>query len=1091
MSNQNICNICGASYVYVGGRWKCPACGAFKAEELSNEEVTLLYNAAQKLRLCNFDEAEIEYSDIIEKFPKNPEGYWGRLLARYGIKYEEDFDGRKVPTCYAASIKSVFGDPDYEKAMSLFGEDEKAYYKSQAEYIERVRREWIEKASKEPPYDIFLCYKDSDLENGVDRTADSFAVQELYIHLTEQGYRVFYSRESLRDKVGEKYEPYIFNALSTAKVMLVYGSKPEYITSTWLKNEWTRYIKRIQSGEKQANSLLVACDGFTPDKLPKALSSTQCFDANKRSFYSDLDKVIKKALAPKETQNSTEREEQNTDKKPKKKIGKKIIVISLAVIVCFAVLGMILDIFDGKETSSVEIPEHSITVTAKENIFNKNTTVTANKYTSGSKYISLVSAVEAAEDLTVKVATVYDINCTEELTKEFTVSIAYTKVNADNEIKVFYVSDDLSTVTEHYCFFENGVVSFKTNHLSYYIIVEISVSNTNQGGNDSENGDNQNPDNNQGESGSNACAHDETEIIPGYAASCKATGLTDGEKCKKCGETLVSQTVISKINHIESGWIIDKAATSEDNGKKHTECTVCHEKIKEETIPATGSLGLAYSINGQNCIITGIGTCTDTKVVIPEKINGIAVTKIDSWAFNNCKNLLTIEIPDSVTSIGSYAFYGCASLESIDIPDSVTNIDSYAFENCTSLESVVIGDGVKTIDSSAFQSCSALKNLEIGNSVTIIGERAFKACTSLKNIVIPGSVTSIEARAFYECTALVSIELPDSVASIGESAFYECISLESILLPDNITSIEKYTFYKCLSLKSIEIPDSVTTVNSFVFDGCSALESIKIPDSVTSIGTYAFSDCSALKSIALSESITNIGDGLFKGCSSLKNLVIPDSVTKVGFYAFNNCSALKDVYYKGSQTEWAKITLNSSGNSYLTSATRYYYSETEPTTDGNFWYYDADGTVEIWEIDSSTSYSVGLAYTSNGDGTCSVSGIGTCTDTEVVIPSIIDGLTVTSIGQFAFSGCSALESIVIPDSVTSIGVWAFYCCTSLESIVIPDSVTSIGSYAFSGYSSLANVYYTGSEEEWAAINIAPSNEYLTNIAIHYNFVFEE
>ena len=110
--SQNICNICGANYEYRNGRWKCPACGAFKAEELSNEEVTLFYNAAQKLRLCDFDEAEKAYTDIIEKFPKNPNGYWGRLLSRYGIKYEEDFDGRKIPTCYATSIESVISDKD-------------------------------------------------------------------------------------------------------------------------------------------------------------------------------------------------------------------------------------------------------------------------------------------------------------------------------------------------------------------------------------------------------------------------------------------------------------------------------------------------------------------------------------------------------------------------------------------------------------------------------------------------------------------------------------------------------------------------------------------------------------------------------------------------------------------------------------------------------------------------------------------------------------------------------------------------------------------------------------------------------------------
>ena len=290
--SQNICNICGANYEYRNGRWVCPACGAYKPEELSNEEVTLLYNAAQKLRLCDFDEAEKAYTDIIEKYPKNPNGYWGRLMSRYGIKYEEDFDGRKIPTCYATSIESVITDKDYHKAIELADEDIRAYYILQAEYIEKVRKEWVEKARKEKPYDIFICYKDSDIANGIERTQDSHDAQDLYMHLKDQGYRVFYSRDSLRNKVGEKYEPYIFNALSTASVMIVFGSSADYITSTWLKNEWHRYYKKMNAGEKPANSLLVACCGFPASELPYALSSRQCFAAKSPSFYLELDKRV-------------------------------------------------------------------------------------------------------------------------------------------------------------------------------------------------------------------------------------------------------------------------------------------------------------------------------------------------------------------------------------------------------------------------------------------------------------------------------------------------------------------------------------------------------------------------------------------------------------------------------------------------------------------------------------------------------------------------------------------------------------------------------------------------------------------------------
>lgn len=158
--------------------------------------------------------------------------------------------------------------------------------------MERVRTQWQEKARQEPPYDIFICYKDSDMANGIERTKDSYAAQELYTLLTDMGFRVFYSRVSLRDKVGEKYEPYIFHALSTAQVMIVYGSDPAYIQSTWLKNEWMRYTKQIREGKKKPESLLVACEGFSPEELPSALAAMQCFRAEDRTFYGDLKTTV-------------------------------------------------------------------------------------------------------------------------------------------------------------------------------------------------------------------------------------------------------------------------------------------------------------------------------------------------------------------------------------------------------------------------------------------------------------------------------------------------------------------------------------------------------------------------------------------------------------------------------------------------------------------------------------------------------------------------------------------------------------------------------------------------------------------------------
>lgn len=296
--SENICNVCGANLIYKDGRWVCPACGAYKEEEISNEEVTLLYNASQKLRLASFDDAEELYADIVKKYPKNSEAHWGLVLSRYGIKYEDDYDGRKLPTCYATTMESFLDDKEYLAALSCAPDAKvKAYYEKQGKIIEKNRIEWYEKASKEPAYDVFLCFKDSDKENNIERTDDSIEVANLYTYLSGKGYRVFFSRETLRDKVAEKYEPYIYNALNTASVMIVYGSKPEYFESVWMKNEWTRFLKRMREGLKVDGSLIVAYDGMNPAELPKVFSGRQCLDARKKTFYGDLETLIARVIA--------------------------------------------------------------------------------------------------------------------------------------------------------------------------------------------------------------------------------------------------------------------------------------------------------------------------------------------------------------------------------------------------------------------------------------------------------------------------------------------------------------------------------------------------------------------------------------------------------------------------------------------------------------------------------------------------------------------------------------------------------------------------------------------------------------------------
>ena len=449
--------------------------------------------------------------------------------------------------------------------------------------------------------------------------------------------------------------------------------------------------------------------------------------------------------------------------------------------------------------------------------------------------------------------------------------------------------------------------------------------------------------------------------------------------------------------------------------------------------------------------------------LVTELVISDGVTSIEC-AFFNCSSLTSITIPDSVTSIGKFAFLSCSNLTSVTIPNSVTSIGYSAFEKCSSLTSITIPNSVTSIGGSAFEKCSSLTSITIPNSVTSIGGSAFYGCSSLTSITIPDGVTSISYHAFYSCSSLTSITIPDSVTSIGESAFSRCSNLTSVTIGNSVTSIGYSAFSGCSILTNITIPDSVTSIGDYAFEGCSSLTNITFGDNrkLTSIGNYAFYYCSSLTSITIPDSVTIIGNYAFRGCSSLTSITIPDSVTIIGNYAFEYCYSLTSITIPDSVTSIGAGAFD--GCSILTNIT----IPDRVTSIGDSAFSGCSSLTNITIPDSVTSI---------GDSAFS----GCSSLTNITIPD-----SVTNIGNYAFYNCTSLTSITIPDSVTSIGASAFYNCTILTSITIPDSVTIIGERAFYGCSSLTDVYYTGSEEDWAKISIGTNNFYLTNATIHYD-----
>mgnify|MGYP005940617707 CR=1 FL=1 len=290
------CKTCGGVLHKDESGYVCASCGA--RFQYSDTRVNVkLESAYEKLRAGDFDEAQDMFSAIILEDKNNFEAYFGRFLAYHGIIFVDDIiEGKKVPTCNNIREESVFDNSDYKTAVEKAPNSIKKAYIEQAKKIEKNRLEWIEKASKEPPYDVFICFKDSDREHGVEHTLDSVEALKLHSFLTSKGYRVFLSSVSLKDKVAEEYEPYIYNALKTAQVMVVYGQKADYINSTWVKNEWSRFALMIKEGKKQPNSLVIVYENFDVNDLPTALKRRQCLDASQKTFYSDLLWHIEKVI---------------------------------------------------------------------------------------------------------------------------------------------------------------------------------------------------------------------------------------------------------------------------------------------------------------------------------------------------------------------------------------------------------------------------------------------------------------------------------------------------------------------------------------------------------------------------------------------------------------------------------------------------------------------------------------------------------------------------------------------------------------------------------------------------------------------------
>ena len=528
-----------------------------------------------------------------------------------------------------------------------------------------------------------------------------------------------------------------------------------------------------------------------------------------------------------------------------------------------------------------------------------------------------------------------------------------------------------------------------------------------------------------------------------------------------------------------------------------------------ELIYNTGTTAKLYYIVGANdeITITQAIAGSETRIDVPESIDGKNVTAIEMDAFRGNYYLESVTLPQSVKSIGKSAFENCYKLTSIDIPTKVTAISDRTFSGCPSLKSVNIPSNVTSIGEYAFENCISLANITIPSSVTSIGEGAFFNCYALASIDIPANVTSIGSNTFERCTSLAGITMP-SVTSIEESAFKGCSALKDIDMP-NIVSIGNYAFKGCTSLAGIAMP-SVTSIGNSAFNGCSALKDIDMPN-IVSIGNNTFKDCTSLESITFPPSVTRIGDNAFLGCTSLETVIFPESaalstppfpsdtaqirytkdsstgnvtisrayaetsieipeticggtVTALGPQSFSNRDTLEEIKLPKTLTDIGEKAFY-----YCTSLKEIEIPQNVSVIGGDaFLNCTSLKTVYLPEGLSGSAIqnnATKIYYSYRpAEAKTSIARVEAGDQTDIVIPQIISGGKVDAIKKAAFINNDKIKSVTLPDGLISIGEEAFTNCTALTGITIPDSVENIGIYAFDKCTSLVSAKLPDNED---------------------------
>lgn len=353
------CKVCGATLnIKEDNRvCVCEYCGTTQSvPNTDDEKITKLFERGNELiRNCQFDDAQEKFEEILTLRNDDPEVYWSLLMAKYGVTYEKDpYTGNMIPTIHRTQDISIFLEEDYRLTIQYADDGQKAYYEKTAKIIDNIQKKYNIISEREEPFDIFICYKQTDDLTKKD-TEDYKIAYELYNTLTKEGYKVFFSHVTLEDKIGEEYEPYIYAALKSSRILLAIGTKEEYYDAVWVKNEWSRFMFMMRNDHSKR--IIPIC--LESSILPNELNRYQSIQIkNNIVWKEDLVRSIAKILDASVLKESIRKQNSDNSNKNIKSKSNKIVYITAIIMALFLSLTIVTKTINRDSSNNLNIQEN-------------------------------------------------------------------------------------------------------------------------------------------------------------------------------------------------------------------------------------------------------------------------------------------------------------------------------------------------------------------------------------------------------------------------------------------------------------------------------------------------------------------------------------------------------------------------------------------------------------------------------------------------------------------------------------------------------------------------------------------------------------